>query len=311
MTLFPSIAPALLGVLLSVLLGASHPQALTAQEQKAPNAKTSPETNPKTGKAAKWQTDKVHGPAKDVELTLEEGTWMNLDVSPDGKRIVFDLLGDIFVVAISGGEAEPLVTGPACTVQPRFSPDGNHISYTSDAGGGDNLWVMDADGENCRPVTEEAFRLLNNGAWTADGKFLIARKHFTANRSLGAGELWMYPVAGTKKPSTGIRLTDKRDDQHDAGEPECSPDGRYVYYSEDVSPGKTFEYNRDPNGVIYAIQRLDLVSGKKLTVCRSPGGSARPELSPSGKKLAFIRRVRDKTVLMVRDLDTGVEKTHL
>ena len=33
-----------------------------------------------------------------------------------------------------------------------------------------------------------------------------------------------------------------------------SPDGRYLYWSEDVSPGDGFEYNKDPYGVIYAIE---------------------------------------------------------
>ncbi|MEE2888090.1 MAG: amidohydrolase family protein [Planctomycetota bacterium] len=250
-----------------------------------------------------WNVNQVLGPKENVELTLEEGTWMNLDVRPDGKAIVFDLLGDIFTIPSKGGEATPLVTGTAYTVQPRYSPDGKQIAFTSDAGGGDNLWIMDADGSNKKQVTKESFRLLNNPCWTPDGKYLVGRKHFTARRSLGAGELWMYPIAG----GSGIQLTKKTSDQHDTGEPEVSPDGRYLYFSRDVSPGSTFEYNRDPNGVIYAVLRLDLVTGKTLSLCRSNGGSARPEISPNGKKLAFVRRIRDKTALMVRDLDTGFE----
>ena len=252
-----------------------------------------------------WDTNTVHGPAENIELVLEEGTWMNLDVSPDGRSIVFDLLGDIFAVAIEGGEARALATGPALTVQPRFSPGGTRIAYTSDAGGGDNLWIMNSDGSDKTQVTKEEFRLLNNPAWTPDGEYLIGRKHFTSARSLGAGEMWIYPVSG----GSGIQLTDRRDEQHDAGEPEVSPDGRYLYYSQDVSPGTTFEYNRDPNGVIYAILRLDLETGESTTVCQAPGGSVRPEIAPSGRELAFVRRVRDKTSLMVRNLDTGEERS--
>ena len=72
----------------------------------------------------KWDVNNPEGPYKEVSFTVDEGTWMNLDVSPDGKEIVFDLLGDIYMMPFSGGEAKALRTGLAYEVQPRFSPDG-------------------------------------------------------------------------------------------------------------------------------------------------------------------------------------------
>jgi Tol biopolymer transport system component len=135
----------------------------------------------------------------------------------------------------------------------------------------------------------------------AGRRLLVARKHFTSRRSLGAGEMWMYPVAGGE----GAQLTNRKNDQQDVGEPELSPDGRYLYYSEDVSPGGAFEYNRDPNGVIYAIQCLDLVTRETKTLIGQPGGAVRPEISPDGKTLAYVRRVRSKTVLCLFDLASG------
>src|SRR5690606_1077130 len=133
---------------------------------------------------------------KEVSLHTDEGTWMNLDVSPDGKTIVFDLLGDIYSMPISGGKAKVLRTGMPFEVQPRFSPNGKKISFTSDAGGGDNIWIMDLNGKNARQLTKEDFRLLNNAVWTADGNSIIARKHFTSGRSLGAGEMCQYHIGG-------------------------------------------------------------------------------------------------------------------
>ena len=47
-------------------------------------------------------------PGESLEFTTSEGTWMNLDVSPDGKNIVFDLLGNIYIMPIEGGEATAL-----------------------------------------------------------------------------------------------------------------------------------------------------------------------------------------------------------
>jgi Tol biopolymer transport system component len=96
---------------------------------------------------------------------------------------------------LSGGEAKALRSGHAFEVQPRFSPDGKKILFTSDAGGGDNIWVMNRNGSNAIQITKESFRLLNNAVWCPDGEYIVARKHFTSTRSLGAGEMWMYHIS--------------------------------------------------------------------------------------------------------------------
>ncbi|HET8854632.1 MAG TPA: amidohydrolase, partial [Salinimicrobium sp.] len=240
---------------------------------------------------------------KEVPLKTDEGTWMNLDVSPDGKTIVFDMLGDIYIMPISGGKAKVLRSGMAFEVQPRFSPDGSKISFTSDAGGANNIWIMNADGSDAYQLTKEDFRLLNNAVWTADGNSIIARKHFTSGRSLGAGEMWQYHLGG----EAGLQLTERKNDQQDVNEPSVSPDGRYLYYSEDMYPGGMFQYNKDPNKQIYVIKRYDLKTGETEMVTGGPGGAARPQVSPDGNKLAFVKRVRTKSVMFIHDLETGEE----
>ncbi len=238
---------------------------------------------------------------KEHTFTTSEGTWLNVDVSPDGQTLIFDLLGDIYSLSINGGKATVLRSGIPWEVQPRFSPDGRHISFTSDAGGGDNIWVMEADGSNARQVTMESFRLLNNADWTPDGQHLVARKHFTSQRSLGAGEMWQFHISG----GTGLQLTERKNDQQDVNEPTLSPDGRYVYFSEDVYPGGFFQYNKDPNKQIYVIKRYDREKDRVETVVSGPGGACRPQISRDGNKLAFVRRIRTKTVLFIHDLQTG------
>ncbi|MCG8331335.1 MAG: amidohydrolase family protein [Chitinophagales bacterium] len=252
-------------------------------------------------KEEQWDVNNPEGPHKEVELTFTEGTWMNLDVSPDGKTITFDLMGDIYTMPITGGKATPLRTGLAYEVQPRFSPDGKSILFTSDAGGGDNIWVMDSDGANAKQLTKESFRLLNNPSWMPDGQYFIARKHFTSQRSLGAGEMWMYHISG----GSGFQLTKRKNDQQDVNEPSVSPDGRYVYFSEDMYPGGFFQYNKDPNSQIYIIKRYDREEGKTKNIISGPGGACRPQVSNDGKKLAFVRRIRTKSVLFIHDLETG------
>ena len=250
---------------------------------------------------AKWDVAAAHGKTSTVSFETDEGTWLDLDVSPDGKRIAFTMLGDLYLLPIDGGKATRLTSGPAFDVQPRFSPDGRELAFTSDRGGGNNLWRIAIDGGKTTQVSKENFRLMNNPVWTPDGQYIIGRKHFTSERSLGAGELWMFHASG----GDGLQLTKQKNDQQDQGEPAVSPDGRYVYFSEDVSGGSTFQYNKNPHDTIYAIRRLDRQTGEVEDLISTPGGAVRPQPSPDGKSLAFVKRVREKSVLHVLDLESG------
>jgi imidazolonepropionase-like amidohydrolase/Tol biopolymer transport system component len=268
-----------------------------------PAGAVAPATEPEKKDEKKWDVMNPPGPSLDVPLDVTTGTWMSVDVSPDAKEIVFDLLGDLYTIPMTGGEAKAITSGVAWDMQPRYSPNGKWIAFTSDRSGGDNLWIMNRDGSEPKQVSKETFRLLNQPAWSPDSEYLVGRKHFTSERSLGAGEMWIYHRTG----GDGLQLTKKRTDQKDTGEPVFSPDGRYVYFSDDVTPGAIFEYSKDPNGQIYVIQRLDRETGDLERYVTGPGGSIRPTPSPDGKSLAFVRRVRYKSTLYVKDLESGRE----
>jgi imidazolonepropionase-like amidohydrolase/Tol biopolymer transport system component len=256
----------------------------------------------------KWDVAAPLGPTTKLEFETSEGTWMNVDVSPDGTRIVFDLLGDIYVMPAGGSGSSPatrLTSGPAFDMQPRFSPDGSRIAFSSDRDGLWNIWTMDGEGRNEKQISRDKRWFVNSPAWAPDGQYIVARRHFVKERSLGAGEIWMYHASG---PGDGLQVTERNGFQKDAGEPVISPDGRYLYYSKDITPGATFEYDKDPNGTIYAIIRRDLATGRERRAVSVQGGSVAPQISPDGRTLAYIRRVRLESKLFLRDLESGRDR---
>lgn len=68
-----------------------------------------------------WDVNKPPGVARTVAIDTSTGTWMSVDVSPDGKTLVFDLLGDLYLLPIEGGQAQPLTSSIAWEHQARFS----------------------------------------------------------------------------------------------------------------------------------------------------------------------------------------------
>ena len=258
--------------------------------------------------ADKWSIEADYGPATKLAIETSEGTWMNVDVSPDGSRIVFDLLGDIYTMPIGGSGSSPatrIAGGAVFDMQPRLSPDGRRIAFTSDRDGLWNIWTMDVDGRNAKQISRDKKWFINSPTWSPDGEYIYARRHFVAQRSLGAGEIWMYHSSG---PSDGLQVTERVGSQKDNGEPDISPDGRYLYYSKDVTPGQTFEYNKDPNGTIYAVMRRDLTTGQERRAISVQGGSVTPQVSPDGKTIAYLRRVRTKSFLYLREIESGRDR---
>ncbi|MDQ3247335.1 MAG: amidohydrolase family protein [Pseudomonadota bacterium] len=278
-----------------------------ATQHAPPPASAAPAAAAAAPAAPKWDVERPRGlTLKRVPIRTDEGTWMNVDVSPDGSRVAFDMLGDIYVMPIGGGTPTRVAEGLSYEQQPRWSPDGTRIAFVSDRAGGDNIWIMNADGSNRRQLTKEDFRLLNQPSWSPDGRYIVAKKHFTTARSLGTGEVWLYHVDG----GGGVLLVKRPDEkfQKELGEPTFAPDGKSVFFTRNITPGGTFQYAQDTNREVFAIERYELESGETHRVTAGPGGAVRPTPSPDGKYLAFVRRERAKSKLFVRDLATGNER---
>jgi Tol biopolymer transport system component/imidazolonepropionase-like amidohydrolase len=271
---------------------------------------TSPATAQKPDKRKTAQAEKPPDPAaaintpradgRKVTFQASEATWTSVDSAPDGKTLVFDIVGDIYTMAIEGGEARAISRGPAYDHHPRYSPDGKTIAFTSDEGGMENLWLMDADGKNRRALTDGKDAYIRSAAWTPDGNYLVAKKEDAKPAGIPPVELWMYHRLG----GSGIKLTSS-DEWHHASGPVVSRDGRYIYFS--ARRGR-FNYVPDMTRGLWHIVRFDRQTGETHPLTTGFGGAVRPALSPDGRTLVFLSRRDADTVLVARDLESGAER---
>jgi Tol biopolymer transport system component len=251
--------------------------------------------------AVDWDVTNTGQPTKDVELTLTQGTWMGVDVSPDGKTIAFDLLNDIYTLPAEGGTATLVQGGPADQRIPSFSPDGQRLLYLSDADGVDNVWSSNLDGSDARQITHETNAILAGPAWTASGDGVIAAHTKVTFQQMYGSEMRLYDLAGGE----GRVIVDAPANGRDVEEARMSPDGRYLYYSERITNPHIYV---DANHMNFAIKRRDLQTGEVTQLIDGFGGAVDPAISADGKRLAFVRRVGAKTILFVYDIKSGEQR---
>ncbi|MBC7895791.1 MAG: PD40 domain-containing protein, partial [Cytophagaceae bacterium] len=276
------------------------------------------------GTDSTWDVTQPRGRTREIDFTTTEGTWTAIDVSPDGRWIVFDLLGHIYRMPASGGEAQALTQGSgiAVNVQPRIAPDGRTIAFVSDRKGQMNIWLMNADGSNPRPVLLSDKVQHRFPTWVDSGRFLVA----VAIPASGTRSFVMLHPDGGQ----GVEVL-KGEVGSNPFRVSGSPDGRYLYYDAYTSrtPGL---YGRD-DAMMGAVQvrRLDLQTGvvRPITAGEegkgnaehgASGGGYAAEASPDGKLVSYMRKVPGGTLeykgqrfgprsaLWIRDLTGGAER---
>jgi Tol biopolymer transport system component len=238
-----------------------------------------------------------------IEFTTGEGTWLSVDVSPDAKTVIFDLLGDLYSVPLGGGEAKLVMPGMAYDGQPKYSPDGSMIAFVSDRDGADNVWIAASDGSNPKQLSKEKQAEFVSPAWTPDGEYVLVSRSGSA---LEAHEVWMYNIHG----GSGVQVTKSaatpqvpRDQRLRFAGAIASPDGKYFYYSQ-----RKREFSYDVTFPLWQIFRKDRITGEEDQVTNAPGSAFRPVLSPDSKLLVYGTRYETETGLRIRNLASGEDR---
>ncbi|WP_370371889.1 TolB family protein, partial [Henriciella pelagia] len=240
-----------------------------------------------------------------MSFTTNEGTHLSLDVSPDGQSIVFDMLGDIYVLPITGGEAKALTRGLALDTQPVFSPDGQTILFISDRSGAENLWKMDADGGNARQISYyDDNPVWVSPEWSPDGSRIIASRYWSDRNSY---ELWQFdPAPGSmgeawNKQKSGTESTRS----FSSLGPTFHPGGCDHFIASRSADDVAFDQL-----ATWTIVSIDAETGEEQTLAGSEINPAmRPRLSPDGTHLAFAERQDNRTFLKLKVLGSGETRT--
>ncbi|WP_129774922.1 amidohydrolase family protein [Peristeroidobacter soli] len=247
-----------------------------------------------------WNVNDTGQPYVDAEFTVNEGTWMSVDVSPDGATLAFDLLGDIYVLPVKGGDARLVHGGPAMQIFPSFSADGSKLLYQSDESGYDNAWISNVDGSNARQITHDAVNMLGAPTWGPNDESVAVVQAYSTFQLMKASEIRLFDMRGGK----GAVLVEMPGNRRDVQEPSFTPDGKFVYYTQRIIEPNIYVNAMNPN---YVIKRRELESGATEELMGGWGSATTPEVSHDGKKVAFIRRVKEKTVLFIYDVATRTQ----
>ncbi len=231
-------------------------------------------------------------PERQIILKNPGITWMSVDVSPDDQHLVFDALGDIYLVPAQGGKAVALTQGMAYEVQARFSPDGKSILYISDKSGAQNVWIMDLETKKERQLTKDKNQNYFSADWSPDGQYIVAAK---GRRNI---KLHLYHV----EKGGGVQLI-KKPESLKAIDPSFGPEGKYIYFS---SRKGAWKYNADlPQ---YSIQRYNMTNGEIESVVSNYGSAFTPALSNQSGILVYGTRFETETGLRIRNLKNGTDE---
>ena len=228
-----------------------------------------------------WDTTKPRGAVRTIDFRTDSGTWMSVDISPDGQWLVFDLLANIYRVPITGGEAACLTqdSGIAVNFHPRISPDGTRIAFISDRAGHNNLWVMNADGTNPRLLHAEPEKRVTEPVWEPDGKTILAQRSYNGNRWISEG-IWRYELTGGPPEQVVAKV---------AGSPAATKSAIF-YHTYSSGDPKEIAHS------VYVVERLDRDTSEASRVAGA--GMFAPQVAPSREQARIRPPLRNRHVFL-------------
>lgn len=232
---------------------------------------------------------------RQVQMNTDEGTWMSLDVHPDGEKLIFDHMGNLYELPMDGGQAEQLTQGMAFDSQPQYSPDGSKVVFISDRSGGQNIWILDLETMETEQRTTGKNYRMQGPVWTGDGNYIVASR---AGLRGGVHKLRMYHVDG----GSGMELMNAPNGLKTI-EAATGADGKYLWFSQ-----RRGDWDYNATSPQYQIAKYDRTTGERHTQTARQGSAFRPTLSSDGKWMVYGTRQDTETGLRIRNLENGDER---
>ncbi len=204
-------------------------------------------------------------------------------LSPDGKRVVFEALNQLWLMEI-GGKPQQLTNDKFYKEDPAWSPDGKRIAYSSDKAGTEDLYILDVATKEEKRITTSPDTAEVSCAWSPDGKKLAYQDEhgatYTINIESGAHKRVAAALFAPSKPS-------------------WSGDGKAL------SIGALKPYTARFREGTSQILTVNLGTGAQVFTEPAPfkslstRGEDGPLYSPDGKSIAFVM----DSVLWIRPVD--------
>jgi Tol biopolymer transport system component/imidazolonepropionase-like amidohydrolase len=203
--------------------------------------------------------------SRTIEFDTRQVTQPDVALTPDGKSLIFTMLGHLFRLPVDGGSAEQLTFGPYYDTDPAISPDGACIAFVSDRDGSEgNIFFLDLGTKRVSPQTKEA--RAGRPAWSPDGQAIVFLSYEPRNPRSTSGTVRRISLR-----SGGAETINSQ--ARDFGSLFYLPDGRLAWSIAErdskTSRWKTRVEAMDEQGRTTALASLD---GLALRVTPSPAG---------------------------------------